>query len=74
MIFVVPALAGRVRRASCRPFVRPSVRSSIRQHLPWVSCERNSSNSFVLIILKLYTRVFFMVRGCACGLDIKYNC
>ena len=33
--------------------VRSSVRSSIRQHLPWVSCERNSSYSFVPIFLKL---------------------
>ena len=30
---------------------------SFRQHLPWVSCEHNSSYSFVLIILN----VFFMV-------------
>ena len=33
--------------------VQVSVRSSIRQHLPWMSCERNSSFSFVLILLKL---------------------
>ena len=33
--------------------VRSSVRPSIRQHLPWVSCERNSSYSFVPIYLKL---------------------
>ena len=48
--------------------VRPSVHhTSVRQHLPWVSCECNSSYSFVPIILK---RVFFMVWGCAYGLDI----
>ena len=40
--------------------VRPSVRSSIRQHLPRVSCERNSSYSFVSVILK-FACVFFMV-------------
>ena len=41
-------------------FVRLSVRTSVgqssfRQHLPWVSCERNSSYeySFVPLILKL---------------------
>ena len=33
--------------------VRPSVLSSFHQHLPWVSCERNSSYSLVPIILKL---------------------
>ena len=32
--------------------VQVSVRSSIRQHLPWVSCERNSSYSFIPIFLK----------------------
>ena len=46
---VAPALAGRHRRASFRTFVRPS----IRQHLTWVSCERNSSYSFAPIVLKL---------------------
>ena len=30
-----------------------SVHPSFRQHVPWVSCERNSSYSFVPIILKL---------------------
>ena len=52
-IFVAPALAGRHRRASFRPFVRSYVRPSIRQHLTWVSCERNSSYSFAPIVLKL---------------------
>ena len=33
--------------------VRTSVRPSIRQHLTWVSCERNSSYSFAPIVLKL---------------------
>ena len=36
-------------QVSTRSFIRPS----IRQHLPWVSCERNSSYSFVPIVLKL---------------------
>ena len=40
---------GRIRPAS-------SIRHlSIHQHVPWVSCERNSSYSFVPIILKLCT-------------------
>ena len=34
-------------------FERPSICLSVRQHLPWVSCERNSSYSFLLIFLKL---------------------
>ena len=34
-------------------YVRPFVRPSIRQHLTWVSCERNSSYSFAPIVLKL---------------------
>ena len=33
--------------------VRSSICSSVRQHLPCVSCECNSSYSFVLIFLKL---------------------
>ena len=33
--------------------VRPFARSPFRQHLPWVYCERNSSYSFVPIVLKL---------------------
>ena len=33
--------------------VQVSVRSSVRLHLPWVSCERNSSYNFVPIFLKL---------------------
>ena len=53
LIFVAPALAGRHRRAIFRPFVRSYVRPSIRQHLTWVSCERNSSYSFAPIVLKL---------------------
>ena len=56
-LVVAPALAGRHRRASFRPFIRSSVRTlvrpSIRQHLTWVSCERNSSYSFAPIVLKL---------------------
>ena len=48
-VFVTPALEGRLRHAS---FHLP-VCSSIHQHLPWVSCERNSSYNFVAINLKL---------------------
>ena len=36
-----------------QPSVHLSVRFSIRQHLPWVSCEPNSSYSFVPIFFKL---------------------
>ena len=53
----------------CRTCKVPSVCSSVRQHLPWVSCERNSSYSFILIFLKL-CRLFSSWWGCACGLDI----
>ena len=62
-------------RSYVRPFVRSSVRTFvrpfIRQHLTWVSRERNSSYSFVPIVLKL----------CMCFLDgmrmcmwIGHNC
>ena len=37
----------------------------------YLKCERNSSYSFVPIVLKLCMCVFFMVWGCACGLDIN---
>ena len=56
-------------QVSVRLSIRLFVRSSVRQHLPWVSCERNSSYSFVPVFLKL-GGVFIMVWGCACGLDI----
>ena len=52
-IFVAPALAGRHRLASFHTFVRSYIRPSIRQHLTWVSCERNSFYSFAPIVLKL---------------------
>ena len=51
-------------------FPFPSFGSSIRQPLPWVSCEGNSSYSFVLMVLKL----------CMCFHDMSicmwfgYNC
>ena len=74
-IFVAPALAGRHRRASFRPFVRsfvrPSVRPSIRQHLTWVSCERNSSCSFAPIVLKL---CMCFPRGMRMCMWIGHNC
>ena len=66
-LFVAPALAGRHRRASFRPFVRPS----IRQHLTWVSCERNSSYSFVPIVLKLCMCFPHGMRMC---MWIGHNC
>ena len=44
--------------------VRSSVRLSIRQHLPWVSCERNSSYSFVPIFLKLCMCFHHGMRMC----------
>ena len=53
-----------------------SVRSSVRQHLPLVSCERNSFYSFVQIVLKLcmffffFFFFFFFHRGCVCDSDI----
>ena len=71
--FVAPALAGRHRRASFRPFVhsfvRTFVRPSIRQHLTWVSCERNSFTVLHPLFWD-FACVFLMVWGCACGLDI----
>ena len=90
-IFVAPALAGRHRRASFRPFVRSSVRTfvrsyvrpfvrspvrtfvrpSIRQHLTWVSCERNSSYSFAPIVLKLCMCFPHGMRMC---MWIGHNC
>ena len=36
----------------------------------WYSCERNSSDSFALIVMKLCMRFFSSVWGCACGLHI----
>ena len=51
--------------------VRSSVRSSIRQHLPWVSCERNSSYSFVPIFLKLCMCFRHGIRMC---MWFGYNC
>ena len=72
---VAPALAGRHRRASFRPFVRSSVRTfvrpSIRQHLTWVSCERNSSYSFAPIVLKLCMCFPHGMRMC---MWIGHNC
>ena len=55
------------RRAS----FRPSVRSSFRQHLPWVSCERNSSYSFLPIILKLCVCFCHGMKMC---MWFGYNC
>ena len=66
-IFVAPALAGRHRRASFRLFVR----SSIRQHLTWVSCKRNSSYSFAPIVLKLCMCFPHGMRIC---MWIGHNC
>ena len=83
VLFVAPALAGRHRRASFRPFVRsyvrPFVRSSvrtfvrpsIRQHLTWVSCEHNSSYSFAPIVLKLCMCFLHCMRIC---MWIGHNC
>ena len=74
-IFVAPALAGRHRRASFRPFVhlsvRTSVRPSIRQHLTWVFCERNSYYSFAPIVLKLCLCFPHGMRMC---MWIGHNC
>ena len=75
VLFVAPALAGRHRRASFRPFVRPSVRTyvrpSVRQHLTWVSCERNSSYSFAPIVLKFCMCFPHGMRVC---MWIGHNC
>ena len=35
-----------------------------------LSCVRNSAHSFVPIVLKLCSCLFFMVGGCACALNI----
>ena len=51
--------------------VRPSVCPSIRQHLPCVSCESNSSYSFLLIFLKLCRCFLHGVRMC---MWFGYNC
>ena len=45
--------------------------SSIRQHLLWVSCERNSSYSFVPIFLKLCMCFCHGMRMC---IWFGYNC
>ena len=50
---------------------RPLVRSSFRQHLPWVSCERNSSYSFIPIILKLCICFRHGMKMC---MWFGYNC
>ena len=71
LLIVAPALAGRHRRASFRPFVCSSVRPSIRQHLTWVSCERNSSYSFAPIVLKLCMCFPHGMRMC---MWIGHNC
>ena len=69
--FVAPDLAGRHRRASFRPFFRSFVRPSIRQHLTWVSCERNSSYSLAPIVLKLCMCFPHGMRMC---MWIGHNC
>ena len=51
--------------------VRLSISSSVRQHLPWVSCERNSSYSFLPIFLKLCRCFLHGVRMC---MWFGYNC
>ena len=56
---------------SVHPFVRPSVPPSVCQHLPWVSCERNSSYSFLPIFLKLCRCFLHGVRMC---MWFGYNC
>ena len=58
-------------QVSIRSSVRPSVSSSIRQHLLWVSCERNSSYSFVPIVLKLCMRFCHGMMMC---IWIGFNC
>ena len=58
-------------RLFVRPSVCPSVCLSIRQHLPWVSCECNSSYSFLLIFLKLCRCFLHGVRMC---MGFGYNC
>ena len=54
-------------QVSVHLFVRPSV----RQHLLWVSCERNSSYSFLPIFLKLCRCFLHGVRMC---IWFGYNC
>ena len=51
--------------------VQVSVRPSFRQHLPWVSCERNVSYSFVPIILKLCVCFRHGMKMC---MRFGYNC
>ena len=58
-------------RLFVRLSVRPSVCLSVRQHLPWVSCERNSSYSFLLIFLKLWRCFLHGLRMC---MWFGYNC
>ena len=50
--------------------VQVSVLPFVRQHLPWVSCERNSSYSFVPIFLKLCT----FHHGMRMCMWFGYNC
>ena len=70
VIFVAPVLAW--APPACKfPSVRPSIHPSVRQHLPSVSCERNSSYSFVPIFLKLYTCFCHCMRMC---MWFGYNC
>ena len=71
IILVAPALAGRHRRASFRTFVRSYIRPTIRQHLTWVSCERNSSYSFAPIVLKLCMCFSHGMKMC---MWIGHNC
>ena len=57
IIIVAPALANDLG-------VHVSVRSSVRQHLPWVSCESNTSYSFVPIFFKLCRCFLHGMRMC----------
>ena len=57
-------------RSSVHSSVRPP-RPSIRQHLTWVSCERNSSYSFAPIVLKLCMCFPHGMRMC---MWIGHNC
>ena len=63
LLFVAPAMGDLG--------VQVSVRSSFRQHLPWMSCERNSSYSFVPIILKLCMYFLHDMKIC---MGFWYNC
>ena len=64
-------------RSSVRSFVRPSTftlgvfSAPVCQHLPWVSCERNFSYSFIPIILKLCKCFRHGMRLC---MWFGYNC